>query len=205
MRPAEPSDLPFLRAMLYEAAFWPPGGPRPPLDQALAEPALARYVAGWGRAGDAGVIALGDEGKPVGAAWYRLFPPDEPGFGFVDGRTPELSLAVVAQARGRGVGSTLLGGLLARARADGYEALSLSVEPDNPARRLYERHDFVRVGGEAAWTMRQPAPLTPPATSGVRPRACPLGARPGSTGRGPRGRTPRSAGGARRTRVGRAR
>jgi GNAT superfamily N-acetyltransferase len=154
MRPAEPSDLPFLRAMLYEAAFWRPAGPRPPLDRALAEPALARYVAGWGRAGDAGVIALGDEGDPIGAAWYRLFPLSEPGFGFVDERTPELSLAVVADARARGVGTALLRALINRARADRFESLSLSVEPDNPARRLYERHGFVRVGGDAAWTMR---------------------------------------------------
>jgi GNAT superfamily N-acetyltransferase len=138
--------------MLYEAAFWRPAGPRPPLDQALAEPALARYVASWGRAREAGVIALGDEGNPIGAAWYRLFALSEPGFGFVDERTPELSLAVAADARARGEGTALLGALIARARADRFESLSLS-EPDNPARRLYERHGFVRVGGDTAWTM----------------------------------------------------
>ena len=154
MRPTEPSDLPFLRAMLYEAAFWRPARPRPPLDQGLAEPPLARYVAGWRRAGDAGVIAVGADGDPIGAAWYRLFPLSEPGFGFIDERIPELSLAVVAESRARGVGTALLGALIDRARTDRFEYLSLSVEPDNPARRLYERHGFVRVGGEAAWTMR---------------------------------------------------
>jgi ribosomal protein S18 acetylase RimI-like enzyme len=140
--------------MLYEAAFWRPNTVRPPLEEALADPALARYVAGWGRAGDAGVIALDAEGGPVGAAWYRLFPPNEPGFGFMDEHTPELSIAVIGNARARGVGTGLLGALVDRARADGFDALSLSVEPDNPARRLYERHGFVHVGGEAAWTMR---------------------------------------------------
>ena len=154
MRSAEPSDLPFLRAMVYEAAFWCPERPRPPLDEALAERALACYVDGWGRAGDAGLIASGDAGEPVGAGWYRLFPADEPGFGFIDEGTPEVSLAVVAEARGRGVGTALLRALFDRARADGFEVLSLSVEPDNPARRLYERHGFVRVGGGDAWTMR---------------------------------------------------
>jgi ribosomal protein S18 acetylase RimI-like enzyme len=140
--------------MLYEAAFWRPNGPRPPVGEVLADPALGRYVYGWGRRGDAGVVAFGDRGEPVGAAWYRLFPPGEPGFGFVDERTPELSLAVLEEARGRGIGTRLLLLLLDRARDDGFQALSLSVEPDNPARRLYERHGFVRVGGAAAWTMR---------------------------------------------------
>ena len=140
--------------MLYEAAFWRPNGPRPPVDEALADPALGRYVDGWGRRGDAGVVALGDGGRPVGAAWYRLFPPGEPGFGFVDERTPELSLGVLEEARRRGIGTRLLLLLLDRARDDGFQALSLSVEPDNPARRLYERYGFVRVGGAAAWTMR---------------------------------------------------
>ena len=154
MRPAEPSDLPFLRAMLYEAAFWRPYAARPPLDDALDDPALARYVDGWGRNGDAGVLAVGDADELVGAAWYRLFEVDKPGFGFIDEWTPELSLAVVVDVRARGIGTGLLRALLARARADGFDALSLSVEPDNPARRLYERNGFVRVAGEAAWTMR---------------------------------------------------
>jgi ribosomal protein S18 acetylase RimI-like enzyme len=154
--------------MLYEAAYWRPDGPKPPRLKALGDPARARYVDGWGRPGDAGIVALAESGEPVGAAWYRLFPPEDAGFGFVDERTPELSLAVVAEARRRGVGTGLLSALLDRARADDFPALSLSVEPDNPARRLYERHGFVRLGGESAWTMRadlQRCP--PPATSGV--------------------------------------
>jgi ribosomal protein S18 acetylase RimI-like enzyme len=140
--------------MLYEAACWRPEGPRPPLDEALADPALDRYVVGWGRPGDAGVIALGRRCEPIAAAWFRLFPRGEPGFGFVDERTPELSLAVAEAVRSRGVGTRLLVALLDRAREGGFPALSLSVEPDNPARRLYERHGFKRVGGDTAWTMR---------------------------------------------------
>ena len=36
----------------------------------------------------------------------------------------------------------------------GYRAVSLSVEPDNPARRIYERAGFVRCGTEGgSWTM----------------------------------------------------
>lgn len=105
------------------------------------EQPVYRYVLAWGRRGDGGVIAL-DEGFPVGAAWYRLFREIEPGYGFVDEQTPELAIAVVPSRRGRGLGRELLEGLFQQAREDGFSALSLSVERDNPAIFLYERYGF---------------------------------------------------------------
>jgi ribosomal protein S18 acetylase RimI-like enzyme len=114
---------------------------------------VSRYVRGWGRRGDTAVIALVD-GFPVGAAWFRLFPAAEPGYGFVDEQTPELAIAVVPSKRGHGIGDELLDSLLEKARAAGYKRISLSVEPGNPARKLYERHGFEVVDeGDDAWTM----------------------------------------------------
>jgi ribosomal protein S18 acetylase RimI-like enzyme len=107
----------------------------------------------WGRPGDAAVIAYADAGN-VGAAWYRLFKEREPGYGFVDEHTPELTIAVVPSCRGKGYGEELLDALLAQAKRDGFEQVSLSVEPDNPALRLYERHGFHKVGESGgSWTM----------------------------------------------------
>jgi ribosomal-protein-alanine N-acetyltransferase len=57
IRPASAGDLPFLREMLFEAAFWREGSPRPALEEGLARPDLSRLMAGWGRAGDAAVVA----------------------------------------------------------------------------------------------------------------------------------------------------
>lgn len=140
--------------MLLEAAY-PPGPPRPSIDEALADPHIARYIEGWGRAGDAALIAVDELGRPVGAAWHRVFGREEPGFGFINSATPEISIAVVPGYRSQGVGSALLGGLIDRARAEGFMALSLSVSPENPAVRLYERCGFVRVPSkDDHWTMR---------------------------------------------------
>jgi ribosomal protein S18 acetylase RimI-like enzyme len=135
IRRAERRDVRFLRDMLHHAFYWREAvrGPE--------EQPVYRYVYGWGRRGDTGVIAL-DEGFPVGAAWYRLFAADQPGYGFVDERTPELAIAVVPSKRGHGYGKELLDGLLDRARLEGHAALSLSVERDNPAIRLYEKFGF---------------------------------------------------------------
>jgi GNAT superfamily N-acetyltransferase len=154
IRSAVSGDLEFLRAMGYEAAMWRPGGPRPPLDEVLAQPHFARYLSAWGRSGDAAVIAEDERGAPFGAAWYRVFTASEPGFGFVDDTTPELSIAVREDARGRGIGASLLHALAHQARRDGFNALSLSVEKDNPAVRLYRRAGFRVVDGDAnAFTM----------------------------------------------------
>lgn len=146
LRPLTSADEPFLWEMLYEAIYVPEGHPRP--DHAiLQEPTLAHYVAHWGQQpGDAGFIALdGATGQPIGAAWLRLLPASDPGWGFVDAATPELSLALLPVYRGQGIGTALLTALIEQARSQ-YRSLSLSVDPLNPAMRLYERLGFTTVG-----------------------------------------------------------
>ena len=142
--------------MLYEAAHWRPGEPRPPKEEALSEPKLARYLQDWGRPGDTAVLAIDLDGDVrLGAAWYRLMTSEEPGYGFVDDGTPEVALAVVTDHRGRGLGGALLRELRDAARSQGYSALSLSVEKGNPALGLYERNGFVKLfETEDAWTMK---------------------------------------------------
>ena len=155
VRPGRPEDLPFLREMLYAAACWDPSRPQPSFDEALADPRNSRYLDGWGRPGDMAVVAEDAEQRPLGAAWYRLFDPALPGYAFVDASVPELTIGVLSEYRGRGIGGALIRALLEAARAAGLPALSLSVERTNPAVGLYERVGFRRVGEEGgSWTMR---------------------------------------------------
>lgn len=130
-------DVPFLRDMLRHAFYW-----RTPVGD--EEPPLTRYVRDWGRRGDRSLIVF-DDYVPVGAAWYRLFTPDERGFGYIDEQTPELAIAVVPSRRGRGFGHELLASLLDCARKDGFGAISLSVAKNNPAIGLYEGYGFEHV------------------------------------------------------------
>jgi ribosomal protein S18 acetylase RimI-like enzyme len=134
--------------MLAIAADWRPGTRVRSVKEIMADPALAHYVADWPADEDVGFVA--EDGSPVGAAWSRLFPEHDPGYGFVDAATPEVSIGVVDEARGRGLGTLLLAALIAEVRRRALPALSLSVEPDNPAASLYQRLGFVtvsRVGG----------------------------------------------------------
>jgi ribosomal protein S18 acetylase RimI-like enzyme len=154
IRPAGPEDVEFLKKMLYEAAAWNPDWPRERMIEALADPMLERYHRDWGREGDVGVIAEID-GEPVGAAWYRQFTAEEPGYGFVDEETPEIGIAVVPLHRRKGIGETLLRALMSEARQRGVKALSLSVAVHNRSRRMYERVGFQKVREEGEnWIMR---------------------------------------------------
>ena len=144
LRKGGAQDVRFLRDMLHHAYYW---------RERVPGSLVSRYVRGWGRPGDTALIAL-ENGFPVGAAWFRLFAAAEPGYGFVDEATPELAIAVVPSKRGHGVGDDLLSALIQKAQSAGYGRLSLSVEPGNPARKLYERHGFEVVDeGDEAWTM----------------------------------------------------
>ena len=125
----------------------------------LARPELRRYVDGWGRVGDVAIVALDRRDEPVGGAWYRLFRVDVAGYGFVDEKTPELSIALYPECRRQHIGGLLLGTLLQRARADGYGAISLSVARENPARRLYARNGF-EVVAEAGDSLTMVADLS---------------------------------------------
>jgi ribosomal-protein-alanine N-acetyltransferase len=158
VRAGEPGDLGFLWDMLHEAVHWAPEktDSRPSREELPSDPAVSHYLEGWGREGDTALIAVDPEdGCRVGAAWYRLMLPEHPGYGFVDASTPEIGLAVAPDFRGRGVGRMLLRSLTEAAHSEGYDALSLSVDRNNPALEVYERHGFVKLRpNRGAWTMR---------------------------------------------------
>jgi hypothetical protein len=73
----------------------------------LAE--LRRYVVGWPRPGDHGVVA-GSERQAIGAARWRTFGGDDPGYGFVASDVPELAMAVTDRRRGVGSDAPCLSG-----------------------------------------------------------------------------------------------
>lgn len=179
IRAYRPDDLPFLWDMLYEAIYTPPGAPRPERS-IVRHPDGAKYLTNWGRAGDRAVIAVGGGGRRLGAAWMRVWTEGDAGYGFVDEQTPELSVAIVADQRGRGLGGLLLAALEDAAKRAGYDSLSLSVDPGNiPAWRLYGRQGYEVVdqqsGGSclllkrwSTWRGTEPPGQNPKSSSATR-------------------------------------
>ncbi len=136
-------DEPFLWEMLYLALFVPEGKPPFPRD-ILTEPDIACYVQGWGRPGDWGLLAC-DGKSPIGAIWLRQWSGVEKGYGYVSPVIPELSIALLPEYRNKGLGTRMLKTVISLSR-ERFSGLSLSVVESSPARRLYERMGFKKVG-----------------------------------------------------------
>lgn len=147
VKKAEAGQYKLLRDFLYLAIYIPEGEAQPPSD-IVDLPEISKYVDGWGRPGDTGFIAESG-GEAVGAAWARLFGSDCRGYGFVDVETPELSMSVKIEHRGKGLGTSLIETLLVALERSGFGAVSLSVDKRNRAKNLYDRFGFkvVDAGG----------------------------------------------------------
>ncbi|WP_243883155.1 GNAT family N-acetyltransferase [Cellulomonas dongxiuzhuiae] len=146
LRDATGDDVDLLHDLLLEAFNWD-GTQRFTRAGVMADAHTERYLGGWKRPDDFGLVATDDDGSPLGAVWARALPAATPGYGYVADDVPELGMAVARPHHGRGVGSALLAGCLEQARGLGRRALSLSVEDGNvAARALYARHGFVVVG-----------------------------------------------------------
>jgi len=149
IRPGDNQDMEFIREMLFEAFFWMPQRPRPGIDEFFNDREFSKLFSNWGRNGDRTVIA--ENGKiRIGAAWFRLWTESNHSYGFIDSTTPELGIGVHPGYRSKGIGRILLNNLIEQAKNDGIDAISLSVEPSNFARKLYESEGFLKVAESGA-------------------------------------------------------
>lgn len=127
--------------MLYEAIFIPEGHDPLP-KEVIKDKSLSKYIENWGK--DKFDIALVMEvnNELVGAIWGRLFTSENKGFGYLDDRTPELSMAVKNEYRNQGIGTKLIKAIASKYQKIGVEYLSLSVDKSNNASNLYKRLGF---------------------------------------------------------------
>lgn len=139
IREIRPTEYAFLREMLFEAIYVPEGKEKP--SDAKIGPLIEKYVAHFGRPGDHALV-LEEGAELVGAVWARQFNADEQGYGFVDDATPELGIAIVEKFRGQGYGTRMLTAICDKLRHTGVANVSLSVDQQSPAVRLYQRCGF---------------------------------------------------------------
>lgn len=99
---------------------------------------LEKHLTRWVENFDRLIIATMD-GQFAG---YALWMPEQD--------CAELCTINVAEAfRRKGIGQMLLEDYVTTARRQGFSLLGLSVRGDNPARLMYEKAGFVRVGNDA--------------------------------------------------------
>ncbi|MFK5584867.1 GNAT family N-acetyltransferase [Serinicoccus sp. LYQ131] len=144
VRPLVTTDEPLLAAATLENLNWT--GRHFTMKDVQERPEFRHYTQLVLGRGDFGLVA-GDAGGSLAVASAMFFPADDPGYGFLDESTPEISLWVREDFRGRGVGRLLLRRLQQETATRGLPGLSLSVEAGNYAKRLYASEGFRQVIG----------------------------------------------------------
>ena len=137
MMEIDASNAALLSNFLYEAIFVP-SGMQPPSRDILADPQLQVYVQDLGKqTGDFALFAE-VEGVIAGAVWARIMED----YGHIDNETPSLAIALYKEYRGKGVGTALLQAMLKLLQEHGYEQVSLAVQKENYAVKLYTACGF---------------------------------------------------------------
>ncbi|MEL7249264.1 MAG: GNAT family N-acetyltransferase [Bacteroidota bacterium] len=92
----------------------------------------------------------------VGAVWGQLFSAEQPGYGFIDEQTPEITIAIKEDFRAQAIGTLLLQAIEIPYLEMGVPALSLSVDQLSPAIALYLRSGYqIHEEAGTAYTMRK--------------------------------------------------
>jgi len=141
IREIEKSEIPQLDIFLYEAIFIPEGEEK--IDKEIIKlPELSRYIKNFGQDNDICLVAE-SENKLIGAIWTRIYSETERGYGYVDSKTPELSMSVLKEYQRKGIGTKLLKIMIDKLKEYEFEQVSLSVDLKNYAFRLYQKFGFV--------------------------------------------------------------
>ncbi|MBR1576008.1 MAG: GNAT family N-acetyltransferase [Bacteroidales bacterium] len=137
IREIGPDEIPVLDDFLYEAIFIPEGVSAPPRS-IIENEDLQVYVRDFGKLPDDRCLVAEVDGKVAGAVWTRIMND----YGHIDNQTPSLAISLYKEYRGQGIGTALLQRMLERLRSDGYGQVSLSVQKENYALRMYAKAGF---------------------------------------------------------------
>jgi ribosomal protein S18 acetylase RimI-like enzyme len=136
LRPAVTADLPFLlevyassRTDELDRVDWAPGQREAFLEHQFS----AQDVSYRGRYPDGDFLVIERAGHAIGRLYVGRLP----------GEIRVVDITLLPDHRGKGIGTTLIRGLMAEAAAGG-SAVTLYVEAFNPAHRLYTRLGFER-------------------------------------------------------------
>ncbi|MFR6065182.1 MAG: N-acetyltransferase family protein [Eubacterium sp.] len=137
IREMRKEEYSLLGDFLYEAIYIPDGTATPP-KSVIACPELQVYIADFGNSIHDKALVAEVDGNIVGAIWARIMND----YGHIDKNTPSLAMSVLKGYREMGIGTSLLTQMLSTEKAAGYAKLSLSVQKDNYAVRMYKKAGF---------------------------------------------------------------
>lgn len=137
IRNIHPQEIPVLDDFLYEAIFIPQGV-EPPPRSIIEQDDLQVYVRGFGDDPHDHCLVAEVDGKIAGAVWVRIMDD----YGHLDSQTPSLAISLYKEYRGQGIGTQLLHQMMDLLRKEKYAQVSLSVQKENYALRMYQKAGF---------------------------------------------------------------
>ena len=140
IREMRKEEYSLLSDFLYEAIYIPAGTAAPP-KSVISCTELQVYIANFGNSKHDKALIAEVDGNIVGAIWARIMND----YGHIDENTPSLAMSVLKAYRGMGIGTLLLTQMLLAEKAAGYAKISLSVQKDNYAVKLYRKAGFTTV------------------------------------------------------------
>ena len=140
IREMQKDEYYLLSDFLYEAIYIPDGTAAPP-KSVITCPELQVYISDFGNSNHDKALLAEVNGNIVGAIWARIMND----YGHIDKNTPSLAMSVFKTYRGVRIGTLLLTQMLSAEKAAGYAKLSLSVQKDNYAVKLYRKVGFTIV------------------------------------------------------------
>ena len=140
IREIKKEEYDLLNDFLYNAIYIP-DGVEPPPKSIINCPELQEYVFEFGKRKDDRALVAEVQGNVVGAIWVRIMND----YGHIDNDTPSLAMSVFQKYRGQGIGTSLLQQLLLVEKTSGYSKLSLSVQKNNYAVKMYKKAGFLVV------------------------------------------------------------
>lgn len=137
IRPIKRNEIMLLTDFVYEAVFLPESEPRPPRTL-IQNPQIWAYIDDFGnRPHDYCLVAESDH-IIVGAVWVR----GGCAYGAVAPEIPECAVSIYPQYRNLGIGTALMCEMLKLLKTNNYTKLSLSVDKNNYAVKLYRKVGF---------------------------------------------------------------
>ena len=138
IREIKKEEYVLLNDFLYEAIYIP-DGVEPPPKSIINCPELQEYVFEFGKRKDDRALVAEVQGNVIGAIWVRIMND----YGHIDNDTPSLAMSVFQKYRGQGIGTSLLQQLLSMEKSFGYSKISLSVQKNNYAVKMYKKTCFL--------------------------------------------------------------
>lgn len=138
IREIKRNEYHLLDDFLYKAIFIPENEIAPPRE-VTKFPELQVYIKDFGKfKDDIALVAEVDKRQIIGMIWSRIMND----YGHIDDETPSLAMSVTKEYQNKGIGTDLLKELIKILRKKNYKKVSLSVQKDNYAVKLYQKIGF---------------------------------------------------------------